>query len=414
MKKNILIYLRAGLAAFIVLVSSVIVLTIYQNSQSARILARQSLESTALSLSVSAENALRLGADSQDRISDVFSDRVIAYAFVASKQGKILFHTNRRLAGAQLPESETAAWLSSGTVSSRPVVLGTGIPAYEFNFIIQSGPEPRLLRLALNTYPADAVIARADRMWWAGGAVLLVLWAMGLLFERTLTRYMHVRDRMEKQESLALIGRMTTVLAHEIRNSLGAVKGFSQLLAEGIEEGDSRRPAVSSVIRGAQRIEELVNDMLMFSRDEKYELEKVDALDIVNEAAGAALQNWKGEARIDIGDGLAVLADREKLFRVLVNGIKNAREAAGSEGLVRISGGPSGARAHIAIEDSGAGIDPADLPRLFSPFFTTKAAGTGLGLAYSKKVIEGMNGEITLSNGAAGGAVLRITLPGSS
>lgn len=412
MRKNILVYLRAGLFAFILLVSTAIVLTVYQNSKSARLLATQSLESTALSISASAESALRLGS-SQDEIGDVFSDRVIAYAFVATKQGKILFHTNRRLVGTQLPENEVARWLASGTVSSRRVVLGTGIPAYEFDFIIQSEPEPKLLRLVLNTFPADAVIAQADRMWWLGGGVLLFLWAIGLLFERTLTRYIKVQAQMERQENLALIGRMTTVLAHEIRNSLGAVKGFSQLLAEGIEEGDPRKPAVSSVIKGAERIEGLVNDMLLFSRDEKYDLEKVNVLDLAKEVIGISLQDWTGQIRVDVTEGIAVYADREKLFRVLVNGIKNSRESLGDKGLIRISAEPSGDGVEICVEDDGAGISPSDIPRLFSPFFTTKAAGTGLGLAYSKKVVEGMGGKISLANSATGGALLRVTLPRS-
>lgn len=410
MRKNILVYLRAGLFAFILLVSTAIVLTVYQNSKSARLLAMQSLESTALSISASAESALRLGS-SQDEIRDVFSDRVIAYAFVATKQGIILFHTNRRLAGMRLPENEVAEWLSSGTVSSRRVVLGTGLPAYEFNVIIQSEPEPKLLRLVLNTFPADAVIAGADKMWWLGGGVLFFLWAIGLLFERTLTRYMRVQARMERQENLALIGRMTTVLAHEIRNSLGAVKGFSQLMAEGIEDGDPRKPAVSSVIKGAERIEGLVNDMLLFSRDEKYDLEKVSVRELSTEAIGISLQDWTGQTSVDVNDDIAVYADREKLLRALVNGIKNARESLGDEGLIRISAKLSGNGVEICIEDNGAGISPSDMPRLFSPFFTTKAAGTGLGLAYSKKVIEGMGGKISLLNSEKGGAVLKVSLP---
>jgi len=222
---------------------------------------------------------------------------------------------------------------------------------------------------------------------------------------------MRVQARMERQENLALIGRMTTVLAHEIRNSLGAVKGFSQLMAEGIEDGDPRKPAVSSVIKGAERIEGLVNDMLLFSRDEKYDLEKVSVLELSTEAIGISLPDWTGQTSVDVNEDIAVYADREKLLRALVNGIKNARESLGDEGLIRISAKPSGNGVEICIEDNGAGISPSDMPRLFSPFFTTKAAGTGLGLAYSKKVIEGMGGKISLMNSAKGGAVLKMSLP---
>jgi signal transduction histidine kinase len=107
------------------------------------------------------------------------------------------------------------------------------------------------------------------------------------------------------------------------------------------------------------------------------------------------------------------VADPEKLARVLRNAVRNAIEAMGPEGALRVTGGVDGRWAEIRVEDTGPGIPGADLPRIFTPFHTTKADGTGLGLAYSKKAIEGMGGRIGIRNREGErGAVLWVRLPG--
>jgi signal transduction histidine kinase len=104
-------------------------------------------------------------------------------------------------------------------------------------------------------------------------------------------------------------------------------------------------------------------------------------------------------------------ADPDKLRRILHNGVRNAIQAMGERGALKITAWPEGNRMVIRIEDTGPGIPASELPRLFTPFHTTKTDGTGLGLAYSRKAIEGMKGEIELSNREEGGAVLAIRLP---
>jgi signal transduction histidine kinase len=109
---------------------------------------------------------------------------------------------------------------------------------------------------------------------------------------------------------------------------------------------------------------------------------------------------------------MACLADRQKLLQALQNGIQNGLEAMGREGVLGISAGTAGRWLTIAIKDTGPGVPPEVRERLFSPFFTTKTSGTGLGLAYSRKVIEGMKGAISLSNRVrTRGAVLTLRLP---
>ena len=124
-----------------------------------------------------------------------------------------------------------------------------------------------------------------------------------------------------------------------------------------------------------------------------------------------SILSWGGDLALEMENGLSVLADREKLHRVMVNGTKNAIEAMGDTGLLRISARPQGRQVTVEVEDSGPGIQVEEIPRLFSPFHTTKTDGTGLGLAYSKKLVEGMGGDIKLANRkGAKGAVLTIRL----
>lgn len=414
MPKSDLTILRIGLFALLGVITAAAGYITFENTRSVKALAGQALESTALSLSYSAENALQLGAKAGDEIKSVFSDRVVAYALVASEEGRILFHTNSRLEGQQLDGEELARWNSGEAPPGRRILLGTGMPAAEFNFTIHSpGEGKRLLRLVLHTAGTDRIAAEADRLWWIVSGALLLLWAVGILLERTFTRYVILRERMERETQLALIGRMTAVLAHEIRNAVGGIKGFSQWIGEKTEVGDERKAAIAGVIRGTDRIESLVNDLLLYSRNETYDLRDMALHPVIEEALEPVRSHWGGCVELEEDRGIRVRADRDKLERVLANGIRNALEAMGVEGLLKIAAHPEGGQAVIEIEDSGPGVREEDRPRLFTPFFTTKTSGTGLGLAYSRKVVEGMGGRVDLAgrSGSATGAVLTIRLP---
>jgi len=220
-----------------------------------------------------------------------------------------------------------------------------------------------------------------------------------------------LRREAERGESLALIGQMTSTLAHEIRNAIGSVKGYAQLAAEQTPADDPRAPQLATVLRGVSRIEALVSDLLRFSREERFAISDVDPAALLA-AVAAAAEPWPGRVELDLEPGLLVRADVEKLERVLANGIRNAVQAMGESGLLRIGLRRSGDRGLIRIEDTGGGIAPEALPKLFTPFYTTKTTGTGLGLAYAKKAVEGMGGTIELKNrDDAAGAILTVLLP---
>ena len=174
-------------------------------------------------------------------------------------------------------------------------------------------------------------------MWWLVGVMLLLISSAGIVLERVITRYISLQALMEKQKRLTLIGQMSAVIAHEIRNALVSVKGYAQWINEKPPEPESLKTSLEAILQGTGRIESLVNELLIFSRQEHYNTESIDLKKLIDEAAGSGLAGWQGKTEIEIGPGKFVTADREKLSRVMVNGMRNVVEAMSGEGTLRIA-----------------------------------------------------------------------------
>ena len=323
-----------------------------------------------------------------------------------------------------LPESQTkrppVVIMAHGTSATVTMVAdkyaevfsGAGLAVLLYDHRLrQPGGGEALLRLALHTVETDRVTARAGGLWWSVGAVLLLLWAGGLLVIALAARAERHRRAAERSESLAMVGQMTSTLAHEIRNAIGSVKGYAQLVAERTRADDPRAQHLAAALRGVARIEQLVGDLLLFSREERFSIAEVDPVPLVT-AISSSVSSWPGRVELDLEAGLRVRADAEKLERVVVNAVRNAVQAMGAAGLLRVVLRRRGDQIAIQIEDTGGGIAPEALPKLFTPFYTTRTTGTGLGLAYAKKVVEGMGGTIDVKNReGAKGAIFTLLLP---
>jgi signal transduction histidine kinase len=406
--------LRLSLFFLLLIFSLAIIFTTNKNVQIVNTLAIQSLTDTAVGLSSAADNALRfMGEKDPSEMNAIFSDRIVAYALVVRKDGNILFHTNPALISTKLSMQEMEDWISAGTFTSRRIILGTGVPAYEFNFVMyRPDKSPDMLRLVLQTTATDKIIAQAGRMWWITGLLICILWAAGILFERFFTNRVKTQETRENQKRLTIIGQMTASLAHEIRNALGSVKGYAQWLDEKAPEQSPEKEALAAIVMGSMRIETLVRELLLYSKQDAYQNERVELEPLIREAFVVSAPERLTDMELDVPHGTIVIADREKLIRVMINGIRNALDAMGENGHVRISSHGKGRWVAVSIEDTGKGISEKDQDRLFTPFYTTKTDGTGLGLAYARKVVEGMDGTIKLTNRTNGiGAVLTIQLP---
>lgn len=403
-----------ALFLFLLVSSGAIIYTTSRNIRSVEELALQSLRSTAFALAESAANALRENdRTGLEQIREIFSDRVVAYALIADNGGIVSFHTNPRLRGSCISSEDAERILRSGISVGRKIVLHTGLPAYQFDYALHDvGGRDGLLRVVLHTTPADKIVAEAGTVWWTVGIVLALLWSMGILLGLMLIRYLRLQVDLAEGKRMALIGQMTAVLAHEIRNALASIKGYTQLIDEKTPGTDARKPNLAAVLAGTGRIETLVNDLLLFSRQEEYDIKNVDITGLLREAVYHTVPSWRGTVEFDERHQVSAAVDKDKLYRALANGILNAVQAMGDTGVLTLSAWREGRWATISIEDTGPGIPEADIPLLFTPFHTTKAEGTGLGLSYAEKVVKGMGGSLNLVNRQnRPGAVLTIRLP---
>jgi signal transduction histidine kinase len=226
-----------------------------------------------------------------------------------------------------------------------------------------------------------------------------------------------------QRERLSALGRLSTVVAHEIRNPLMIIKTTLRTLRRQEVATDEVQAAVADIDEEVTRLDHLVSEVLDFARPIRFELAPVDLNALCADAARAA---WPGGEltgaaglRLDLATDLpAVVTDAERLRLALVNVLTNARQAVAPRAS-EVPPPPArlstcrlpGNRVEIDIRDYGIGIAAEDQARMFDPFFTTRRTGTGLGLAITRNIIEGLGGTITLSSRPGEGTEVHIELP---
>jgi signal transduction histidine kinase len=218
-----------------------------------------------------------------------------------------------------------------------------------------------------------------------------------------------------QRERLSSLGRMSTVIAHEVRNPLMIIKGALRTMARDGASSADVRDAAKDIDEEIDRLNNLVNDVLDVARPIRYDPAPTDINSICRDAVQAASAGRTGgPIELNLARSLPqLITDSERLRTVLVNLLTNADNA--------IAGVPNGTvtlltqqagerRITITIRDTGKGIAEDDLPRIFDPYFTTRRAGTGLGLAIAKNIIEGLGGSISVATRPGAGTDFRIDL----
>lgn len=221
-----------------------------------------------------------------------------------------------------------------------------------------------------------------------------------------------LREHARRIDRLAAIGEMAATVAHEIRNPLGGLKGFASLLDQDVDEGDPRKRLVSKIIEGARGLDRVVTELLDYTQPVDLRLESVSCKEVVESALSFVdYDHARVAVEFDISSEDLVYADRDKLRQVLLNVLLNAVQSIEGAGTIRVSSQTTDGRVVLAVADTGCGMNDTELAQAFSPFFTTKEKGTGLGLATALKIVEGHGGSLAIGNGGAGGCVVSITLP---
>ena len=256
---------------------------------------------------------------------------------------------------------------------------------------------------------SQAMEFRAARNFAVGLAGALVLSLAAGVFWRMSIKAEADAVRLERQRTLATLGEMSAVLAHELRNPLASLKGHAQLLLERLPEGGRDRKKAQRVVDETVRIEALTNDLLTFVRSGRIDLRSADPAELLWSSAEAVAPE-----RIEMDLDHAPEAwpmDPPRMRQVLINLLQNAvqvsPDGASVEATVRLRGG----RLEWVVRDRGPGVPQAALERIFEPFFTTRTRGTGLGLAVSRQIVEAHGGTINAKNHPEGGAEFRVSIP---
>ena len=235
---------------------------------------------------------------------------------------------------------------------------------------------------------------------------------------RRVERYHY--EQMKRADRLASIGEMAAGIAHEIKNPLAGIAGVIQVLKKDIPAGDAKRAVLEEVLSQVERMDKAVRNLLSFARPPEPRMTMVD----VNELVGKLLDflspqfaknGISAERRLTAGLPWLVL-DPDLMQQALLNIALNAIKAMPQGGKLTVethieSGDAGTGGIKIVIADSGEGITPENLSRIFSPFFTTRQQGTGLGLSITQRIVEQHNGEISVQSTQGKGAAFTITLP---
>jgi two-component system, NtrC family, sensor kinase len=228
-------------------------------------------------------------------------------------------------------------------------------------------------------------------------------------------------EALVRSERLAAIGRIAAQTTHEIRNPLSSISLNAEELSERLRElpGDQRDGAAAAlcdaIVREVDRLAAVTEEYLRYARVPKPQVARLDLNDAVRDLLDFVRPELLSasvrlEQKLD-PDLPSVIADAAQIRQVLLNVVRNAREAMPSGGAVSVATRTVDGAVAVDVRDTGPGIDPARLARIFDPFFTTKERGTGLGLALAQEIAREHGGELTCVSSPGNGTIFTLRLP---
>jgi len=249
-----------------------------------------------------------------------------------------------------------------------------------------------------------------------------------IIFE-DMTQIKAMEERLMVSEKLKALGELSVGIAHEIRNPLASISGSIQVLKDELRLSGDNAHLMEIVVRETERLNKLITDYLLFAKPATGKRDRVDIATVISgtvkvfenspEAAGINIKS-------NLGSGLCVSGSERQLGQVFWNLFVNAAHAMPNGGTltvtsrvlqkdnavdVRLSGRPPRAYVEVMVADTGCGIKPDDIKRIFDPFFSTRDTGTGLGLAIIHRIVESHEGSIDARSSLGSGTVFKILLP---
>jgi PAS domain S-box-containing protein len=221
-------------------------------------------------------------------------------------------------------------------------------------------------------------------------------------------------ERLREQATLASLGEMAAVVAHEVRNPLAGIRGGVQLLASYLPPAAAdANEFVREIVTRIDSLNAAISDLLDFARLREPKLAPVDIAVLLSDVVKSLRYDpelngitWQVEAACEAN----VMGDVDQLRLLFTNLALNAAQSAGASRHVWLSARPDDGRCVVEVSDDGPGVPPGARDRVFEPFFTTKTRGTGLGLPTAKRIVEAHGGEIALVDRPGGGTTARVVL----
>ena len=399
-------------------------------------------------------------------INSVASEPDVLYAMIVDPKGRILAHSDVRQRGqiASDPLAERAIAAESPLGQE---VFDPNLKAYEFAVPIYVLTERRATaRVGLSLRRELADIERTRNLVMAlGGLAILAGLGVATWQARTVTRpladLVHgaqniaagnlgdripahgageisqlglafnqmahalearigelkgAQDEVVRKTRLAAIGEIAAVMAHEIRNPLGAISNCAQVLRKHAPLSPENAELLEIIKSEADRLNAIVSDFLAYGRPRSPVFQHVDIHESIDEALRMLRRDARCTPSIAIAkkygaSGLTVRADPDQLRQIFWNLLINAVQAMDGAGTITVETTECGGRLDVVVADTGCGIPPTDVARLFEPFQTRRAAGIGLGLATVRRIVEDHGGHVSMDSVPGVGTQVLVSLP---
>jgi signal transduction histidine kinase len=335
------------------------------------------------------------------------------FMLTARLLGKATGTDKRMMLWVISPMSDAQAAKSSLAVEMGPVCLGGILIMFVFGHLIAgSVTKPVSNLVAVTQEMADGYFNHKAML-----PSVEELRQLSLSINMMSEKLAGFEKQVALSSRLAAAGKVTAAMSHEIRNPLSSVKMLAQLLRDKPNIEAENGEIIKSMLEEILRVERIVEDLSGLARPSKLVRQVHDIRKVIQEILPVIepkLTHRKIDIEFDPEPALPeILMDKDKIKQVLWNVLLNAMESMPQGGKVKISVRTNGKqdRLHVSIEDEGGGIDDTHAEEMFTPFYTTKPEGLGLGLSTSKEIMAGHDGELILENRKDGGVRAVMTLP---
>lgn len=230
---------------------------------------------------------------------------------------------------------------------------------------------------------------------------------------RDLSEAKRLEQLLQERQTLARIGELAAVVAHEVRNPLAAIRGVVEVIQTRFPDDSSDRKVLGDLLTRVDSLDHLVGDLLVYARPTPPVFRQAPVLGLVRDTA-SLVANDPAATPLTFevaGEDAELRLDPAQMGRAVLNLMTNAAQAMRHQGVVRVTGTRAGSRYRLTFSDDGPGM-PADVAaRCLEPFFTTKTRGTGLGLPIARRVVEEHGGTFTITTTPGVGTEVTIDLP---